>query len=54
MSINPHIDAKSPYDPLRDFTPIVLIGFAPNVLVVHPSVPAKTVKNLKAAGVKGE
>src|SRR5688500_7533404 len=40
MSINPHIGAKTSYDVLRDFTPIVLIGFAPNVLVVHPSVPA--------------
>ena len=48
MSINPHIGAKSPYDALRDFTPIVLIGFAPNVLVVHPSLPAKTVKELIA------
>ena len=48
MSINPHIGAKSPYDALRDFTPIVLIGHAPNVLVVHPSVPARTVKELIA------
>jgi tripartite-type tricarboxylate transporter receptor subunit TctC len=48
MSINPHIGAKSPYDALRDFTPIALIGFAPNVLVVHPSLPAKTVKDLIA------
>ena len=48
MSINPHIGGKSPYDALRDFTPIVLIGFAPNVLVVHPSLPAKTVKDLIA------
>jgi tripartite-type tricarboxylate transporter receptor subunit TctC len=48
MSINPHIGAKSPYDALRDFTPIVLIGFAPNVLVVHPSLPTKTVKDLIA------
>jgi tripartite-type tricarboxylate transporter receptor subunit TctC len=48
MSINPHLSPRSPYDALRDFTPIVLIGFAPNVLVVHPSVPAKTVKELIA------
>jgi tripartite-type tricarboxylate transporter receptor subunit TctC len=48
MSINPHISAKSPYDALRDFTPIALIGHAPNVLVAHPSVPAKTVKELIA------
>ena len=48
MAINPHIGGKSPYDALRDFTPIALIGFAPNVLVVHPSLPAKTVKDLIA------
>jgi tripartite-type tricarboxylate transporter receptor subunit TctC len=48
LSINPHIAAKISYDALRDFTPIALIGFAPNVLVVHPSVPAKTVKELIA------
>jgi tripartite-type tricarboxylate transporter receptor subunit TctC len=39
---------KSPYDPVRDFAPITLIAKAPNVLVVHPSVPAKTVKELIA------
>ncbi|HEX2825069.1 MAG TPA: tripartite tricarboxylate transporter substrate binding protein [Burkholderiales bacterium] len=48
LSINPHIAAKISYDALRDFTPIALIGFAPNVLVVHPSVPAKNVKELIA------
>jgi tripartite-type tricarboxylate transporter receptor subunit TctC len=48
LSINPHLAAKAPYDVLRSFTPIVLIGHAPNVLVVHPSVPAKTVKELIA------
>ena len=32
-----------PYDPIADFTPIAMIGFTPLVLVVHPSVPAKTV-----------
>ncbi len=48
LSINPHLAAKAPYDVLRSFTPIVLIGHAPNVLVVHPSVPARTVKELIA------
>ena len=48
MSINPHIGAGTPYDPQRSFTPVVLIGYAPNVLVIHPSVPAKTVKELIA------
>ena len=38
----------SPYDPVRDFAPISLIGRAPNVLVVYPSVPANSVKALLA------
>lgn len=48
LSINPHLGAKAPYDVLKSFTPIVKIGDAPNVLTVHPSVPAKTVKELIA------
>jgi tripartite-type tricarboxylate transporter receptor subunit TctC len=35
---------EKPYDPIADFTPVAMIGFTPLVLVVHPSVPAKTVK----------
>jgi tripartite-type tricarboxylate transporter receptor subunit TctC len=37
---------KASYDVMRSFTPIVQIGHAPNVLVVHPSVPAQHVKAL--------
>ena len=37
---------KTPYDPVKDFSPITLIARSPNVLVVHPSVPVKTVKEL--------
>ena len=48
LSINPHLSATTPYDPMRDFTPIVFIASAPNVLVIHPSVPARTVKELIA------
>jgi tripartite-type tricarboxylate transporter receptor subunit TctC len=48
MSVNPHLAAKPPYHPLRDFTPIVLIGFSPNVIVVHPSLPAHSMKALIA------
>lgn len=48
MSINPHIMAKASYDPLKSFSPVGLIGHSPNVLVVHPSVPARTVKDLVA------
>ncbi len=36
------------YDPIRDFAPISLLAHAPNVLVVHPSLPAKSVKELIA------
>ena len=39
---------KMPYDHPRDFTPIMLIGKTPNVLVVHPSLPARTVKDFIA------
>jgi tripartite-type tricarboxylate transporter receptor subunit TctC len=48
LSINPHLGAKASYDVLTSFTPIVQIGHAPNVLTVHPSVPAKTVRELIA------
>ena len=46
--VNPSLYAKSPYDPFKDFAPITLAGAAPNILVVHPSVEAKTVKELVA------
>ncbi len=39
---------KVPYDPANDFTPIHYIGYVPNVLVVHPSVPARNVDELVA------
>lgn len=44
----PSLYAKATYDPIKQFEPISLIAFAPNVLVVHPSVPAKNVKELIA------
>jgi tripartite-type tricarboxylate transporter receptor subunit TctC len=39
---------KTPYDPIRDFAPITLASAAPNILVVHPSLPVKSVKDLIA------
>lgn len=44
----PSLYPKATYDPLRQFEPISLIAIAPNVLVVHPSVPAKTAKEFIA------
>ena len=48
LTINPSIHKKMPFDALRDFAPISQVVAQPNVLVVHPSVPAKTVKELIA------
>jgi len=39
---------KLPYDAIRDFAPVMLIGSGPNVLAVHPSLPAKNVRELIA------
>jgi len=39
---------KMPFDPIKDFEPISVISRAPNILVVHPSLPVKTVKELIA------
>lgn len=47
-SINPSLDPKLPYDSLNDFAAITLAASSPNVVVLHPSVPAKTVKELIA------
>jgi tripartite-type tricarboxylate transporter receptor subunit TctC len=44
--VNPFLMGKLPYDPTRAFAPIVRLALVPNVLVVHPSVPARTVKEL--------
>lgn len=46
--LNPSLYAKLPYDTLNDFARINLLAFSPNVLVVHPSLPVKSVKQLIA------
>jgi tripartite-type tricarboxylate transporter receptor subunit TctC len=48
LAINPAMYKKVPFDPVRDFAPISQVIAAPNMLVVHPSIPAKTVKELIA------
>lgn len=46
--INPSLYAKIPYDPKTSFTPVTLFAQTPNILSVHPAVPAKTLKELIA------
>ena len=46
--IAPNLFAKLPYDPIKDFAAVAYVGYVPNVLAVHPSVPAKSVKELVA------
>jgi tripartite-type tricarboxylate transporter receptor subunit TctC len=44
--INPNLRKKLPYDPIKDFDAVSLIASAPLLVVVHPSLPARTVKEL--------
>ncbi len=46
--IAPNLFKKLPYDAQRDFEMVAYVGYVPNVLVVHPSIPAKNVKELIA------
>jgi tripartite-type tricarboxylate transporter receptor subunit TctC len=47
-TINPSLYANLPFDPIRDFAPITLIAQTPLVMVLHPSVPAKSVREFIA------
>jgi len=44
--VNPSLYAKVPYDPIRDFSAVTLVAISPNVVVVNPSVSAKTLPEL--------
>jgi tripartite-type tricarboxylate transporter receptor subunit TctC len=48
LAVNPHLYNKLPYDPIKDFAPVTMAATIPVVLVVHPSLPAKSVKELIA------
>ena len=48
LAINPYLYPKLNYDPEKHFAPVIQVGYLPNVLVVHPSVPAKTAQELIA------
>ena len=58
FAIGPAIYQKLPYDPLRDFAPITMAVFTPNLMVVHPSVPVKSVREMialaKASAGRGD
>lgn len=47
-TMGPNLFKSKTWDPIKDFTPITLLAWAPNVLEVHPSLPAKTVPELIA------
>lgn len=49
LAINPHVLKEVRFDPLRDLTPISLLANAPNVLVVNPQFPARSVRELVAS-----
>lgn len=46
MAVNPHLYAHLAYDPLRDFTPLTRLGYGPLMLVVNPSLPVRSVRDL--------
>lgn len=48
LAINPSLYRKLPYEPLSSFAPISLLATSPNILVVHPSIPVRTVTQLIA------
>jgi tripartite-type tricarboxylate transporter receptor subunit TctC len=48
LAINPSLYVKLPYDAARDFVPVSLVTVMPFLLVTHPSLPVKTVKDLVA------
>ena len=47
-AVNVSLYPKLSYDPVRDFTPVTLVSTAPNVLIVHPALPVRSVKELIA------
>jgi len=48
LALNPHLYPKLAYDTTRDFAPIALIAYTPLLVVVHPSLPVKSLKDLQA------
>ena len=48
LVISASVYAQLPFNPAKDFTPVIMVSYSPHVLAVHPSVPAKDIKELVA------
>ena len=48
LAISPSVYPNLPFDPVKDFAPVTMVAYSPHILAVHPSVPAKNVKELVA------
>ncbi len=48
LATAPFLNAKLPFDPIKDLAPVTLVGVVPNVLMVHPAVPVKSVRDFVA------
>ena len=46
LAINPSVYPNMPFDPVRDFAPVIMVAYSPHVLGVHPSVPVGSVREL--------
>lgn len=46
LVISPSVYPTLPFDPVKDFAPVTMVAYSPHILVVHPSVPAASVKEL--------
>jgi len=54
FTVNPHMYEKLPFDPIKDFIPVTSVASGPQLLVVHPSVPANNVKEFIEFAKKSE
>src|SRR5690349_22757603 len=54
FSVNPSMRKHLPFDTLRDFAPVGLVGGGPYLMVIHPSIPAKTVTEFAAWARKSQ
>jgi tripartite-type tricarboxylate transporter receptor subunit TctC len=48
LAISPSVYPTLPFDPVKDFAPVSMVAYSPHILVVHPSVPVSSVKELVA------